>query len=136
MDTYDVAEKCGCNQVETAREEVKQVEPQRTYVPAVDVVDSVGETVLFADMPGVDESSIDIVLDKNVLTIKGTPEAFDCQGGDLVYREFGVGAFERSFTLGDSVDREGIVASIKDGVLKVTLPKIQRQARKIEVAGA
>ena len=135
MDTCEITEKRSCNDVEKSSEP-KQAIPRRTYVPAVDVLESAGETVIYADMPGVDETSIDIVLENNVLTIRGIPESVDFPGKVLVYRELGVGDFERSFTLTDAVDREAISASIRHGVLKVVLPKANPGTRKIAVTAS
>ena len=136
MDSFEVAEKCSCRNDEKSSEETRPAAPRRAYVPGVDVVDGAGETVVFADMPGVDEASISIMLENNILSIKGTPEDIDYPGKSLVYREFGVGDYERSFSLTDTVDRDAISASIKDGVLRVVLPKSNHAARKIEVAAS
>ena len=136
MDTFEVAEKCSCRNSEKSSEETGLAAPRRAYVPGVDVVDNAGETVVFADMPGVDETSISITLENNVLSIKGTPEEVEYPGKSLVYREFGVGDYERSFSLTDTVDRNAISASIKDGVLRIVLPKLNHKARTIEVAAS
>ena len=128
-----------CETVETrsGKEEAKAPEEaRRTYVPAVDIVDSEDRTVLYADMPGADEQSIDMAIEKNVLTIKASPEAAGYPVGGLVHSEYGVGDLKRSFALADTVDREAISASIKDGVLMVVLPKTSPKTRKIAVAAA
>jgi len=89
---------------------------------------------LVADMPGVDETSVSIDLEGSELTIRGTflPKAPD--GYSLTYQEYGSGDFERSFTLGDTIDRDGIKAEVKDGILRLTLPKAKEaQPRRIAV---
>ena len=100
------------------------------YRPAVDIVDAPNEMVVLADVPGVDETHLDITLDKNVLTIRGTVEPPAFEGHTSLRTEFGVGDFERTFTLSDDVSREGIEASVKDGVLQLKLPKTARSARQ------
>jgi HSP20 family protein len=100
------------------------------YRPAVDIVDAPNEMVVFADVPGVDETHLDITLDKNVLTIRGTVEPPSFEGQTRVRTEYGVGDFERTFTLSDDVSRDGIEASVKDGVLQLKLPKTARSARQ------
>jgi HSP20 family protein len=104
------------------------------YRPAVDIVDAPNEMLVLADVPGVDESHLDITLDKNVLTIRGTVEPTTFEGHSPFQTEYGVGDFERTFTLSDDVSRDGIEASIKDGVLQLKLPKTAQSAlQKINV---
>jgi HSP20 family protein len=100
------------------------------YRPAVDIVDAPSEMYVLADVPGVDENHLDITLDKNVLTIRGTidPPTFERQ--TRFQSEYGVGDFERTFTLSDDVSRDGIEASVKDGVLQLKLPKTAKSARQ------
>lgn len=103
------------------------------YMPGVDIYEQDEHTVLLADMPGVDESSIDITLEKNILTIRGFVEE-PMQGYGLAYSEYGVGDYERTFALSDEVDRNKIEASMKDGVLRLVLPKAEAaRTRKIAV---
>jgi HSP20 family molecular chaperone IbpA len=100
------------------------------YRPAVDIVDAPTEMVVFADVPGVDENHLDITLDKNVLTIHGTVQPPAYEGHTPFQTEYGIGDFERTFTLSDDVSRDGIEASVKDGVLRLTLPKTAKSARQ------
>jgi HSP20 family molecular chaperone IbpA len=100
------------------------------YRPAVDIVDAPTEMVVFADVPGVDENHLDITLDKNVLTIHGSVEPPTYEGYTPFQTEYGVGDFERTFTLSDDVSRDGIEASVKDGVLQLRLPKTAKSARQ------
>jgi HSP20 family molecular chaperone IbpA len=107
---------------------------RKVYVPLIDIVESENSLTLTADMPGVDENGIDITIEKNVLTIRGAVAEEAPPGYQLSYEEYGIGDYERSFTLSNDVDREGINASIKDGVLTLTLPKIKAAvARKVTV---
>ncbi len=106
-----------------------------TYRPAVDIIDTPQDVVLVADLPGVDETHLDVTLDKNVLTIRGTVSPPSFEGFSPVRSEYGVGDFERVFTVSDDVDRDGIEATVKDGVLQLKLPKTAQSARrKINVA--
>src|ERR1700722_16492689 len=100
------------------------------YRPAVDIVDAPNEMVVLADVPGVDETHLDITLDKNVLTIRGTVEPATFEGHKPLRNEYGVGDFERTFTLSDDVSRDGIEATVKDGVLQLKLPKTAHSARQ------
>ena len=96
---------------------------QSSFQPRVDIVEIEGDLVLIADVPGADESHTEVSLEKNILTIKGTVPAIDVDGLPLVHREFRSGYFERAFTLTREIDRNGIEATVKDGVLRVRLPK-------------
>jgi HSP20 family protein len=69
------------------------------------------------------EESVDITLEKDVLTVTGHVGASKPEGCALTYAEYDVGDYERAFTLSDGVDRDGISASAKDGVLRIVLPK-------------
>jgi len=106
----------------------------KVYTPAVDIIERKDDIVVIADMPGVDEQSVDITLDKNVLTIYGTVEPEIPEHHRLAFAEYGVGDYQRVFTLTDEIDREKIQASVKNGVLKLVLPKAETaKTRKIAV---
>ena len=109
-------------------------EQRAVYRPSVDITNSATEVNLVADVPGVDEAHLDVTLDKNVLTIRGRVEPPSFEGYKPVRREYGVGDFERVFTVSDDVNRDAIAASVKDGVLQLKLPKTAQSARhKINV---
>ena len=104
------------------------------FSPRVDVSETTEAVILVADMPGVDETSVSVDLDKNVLTVAGRFGLHTPEGYTLMYQEYGSGNYERSFTLGNEIDRSGIEAKVKDGVLRLTLPKAQEaQPRRITV---
>jgi HSP20 family molecular chaperone IbpA len=129
MDEMQHQEK---HELQTA-ESAERTRTSTVYMPRVDIYEQDDTTVLVADMPGVDENSIDITLEKNVLTIRGFVEE-PLQGYGLAYGEYGVGDYERTFALSDEVDRNKIEASMKDGVLRLTLPKAEEaRSRKISV---
>lgn len=113
--------------------EAKKTEPGRTYVPSVDIIDNADETAVILDMPGVQDSDVELTLEKNILTIEATPAEQTCEGKDLVYSEYGVGEFKRSFSLTDDIDKDNISATLKDGVLTVKMKKVAPVTRKISV---
>lgn len=121
----------------TVPEGVERTKPRRVFKPDVDIIERKDDTLLTADLPGVDEHSLDITLEKNVLTIKGMVEYAIPAGYRLAYGEYAVGDYERVFTLSDEVDKDRIQASIKNGVLRLVLPKAAAaKTRKITVATA
>ena len=100
------------------------------YRPSVDILNSPSEVLLVADVPGVDEAHLDVTLDKNVLTIRGRVDAPTLEGYAPVRNEYGVGDFERVFTVSEDVNRDAIEATVKDGVLQLKLPKTAQSARR------
>ena len=128
----DTEKKIAQTPVETERTRVRKV-----YVPRVDIFESKDSIVIIADMPGVDEKSTDITLEKNVLTISGTVESMSYEGRSVAYAEYDVGDYERSFTISDELDRDRIEAKMKNGVLHVTLHKAAPvKAKKIVIKAA
>lgn len=124
------------------REASSPVETERTknmkvFIPRVDICETRDAIVLLADMPGVDEKAIDITLEKNVLTLSGKVEPDTHEGYRSAYVEYEAGDYERAFTLSDEIDRDRIEASVKNGILKLTLPKAEPvKLRKINVKPA
>lgn len=119
-------------------EGVERTRPRKAYAPAVDILERKDEIVVTADMPGIDQQNVDITLEKNVLTISGKVDPEVRKGHRPAYSEYGIGDFERAFTISEEIDRNGIRATVKHGVLRLVLPKAPvAKTRKIEVrAGA
>jgi HSP20 family molecular chaperone IbpA len=123
---------------ETEKQEILENDAERTrsrpaFVPRTDIYESNDEIVLVTDMPGVDEDTVDITLEKNVLTVNGFVEATEPEGYTLTYAEYRVGDYQRSFKLSSEIDQDKIDASLKDGVLQLRLPKVSPTTRKIAV---
>jgi HSP20 family molecular chaperone IbpA len=118
----------------TAAEDTERTRECRCFVPRADIYEVDNQIVIVADVPGVDENSVEITLDKNVLTINAYVDPVEMEGYALGFAEYEVGDYQRSFRLSDEIDREKIQATIKDGVLRLYLPKAAAaQARKISV---
>ncbi len=116
------------------KEGAERTRAKRLYTPPVDIIEGEDRLLLIADMPGVDENSVDITLEKNILTINGTVEPEIPENHRLVSYEYGIGDYHRTFTLSDEIDREKIEATVKNGVLRLTLPKAEAaKTRKIPV---
>lgn len=109
---------------------VERTKSGKVYTPGVDIVERKDDIVVTADMPGVDDKSVDITLEKNILTIYGAVEPELPESHRLTVSEYEVGDYQRSFTLTDEVDREKIKASVKNGVLKIILPKAEAVKRR------
>ena len=118
-------------------EGVERTRTGRVYTPAVDIYETSEAIVLVADMPGVDESSVDVTLEKNVLTIYGRVQPWQFEGHSLRYAEYGIGDYQRSFTISNQIDWEHIEGSVSNGVLRLTLPKTgPAQTKKIAIKGS
>lgn len=122
---------------ETEQVSTREVEPTtsgRVYAPRTDIYEADDQLVLLADMPGVDESTIDIRLDNGELTIVGHVEDTTPEGYRPMWTEYQTGDYRRVFLLPDDIDADGIEASVKNGVLKLTLPYAEDvKPKKIEV---
>ena len=99
--------------------------PGRTYVPHVDIFETDNALWLRADMPGVQENSIEINVEKNVLSIEGRVALGDYQGQTPVYTEYKVGNYQRRFSLSSAIASDKIHARLTDGVLELELPKAE-----------
>ncbi len=117
---------------EVAGEE--QTRAGRTFVPQVDICETPDGLCLWADMPGVDDKSVEVRLDEGVLTIEGRVSLDDYENLTPVYTEYNVGNYFRRFSLSADVDTEHIKGRMNNGVLQLELPKAARaKPRRIEV---
>jgi HSP20 family protein len=104
----------------------------QSFQPAVDVRSDDDKIVFEVDVPGMKHEDLEVTLDNQVLTIKGTRKL---QSGDdkqrvLLGRCYG--SFSCSYTLPEGIDAEHLTASLADGVLTVTVPKLpQAKPRRI-----
>jgi len=108
--------------------------------PAVDMTEDDKAYKITAEVPGLEEKNIEVVLAGDVLTLKGEKHYEKDEKDKTRYvSERAYGSFQRSFTLPDGVDRDKIAAELAKGVLTVTLPKsaeAQKPQKKIEVKAA
>ena len=95
-----------------------------TYLPRADIIDSEADVKIWAEMPGLDNESVNITLEKNVLTLEGKIKApVSPEGYSLKINEYPVGNYRRTFKLGQDFKYEDIQAIMKNGVLCLILPK-------------
>ncbi len=107
---------------------------RRTFLPRTDIFETAESLTLLMDIPGARESDIDIVLEKNVLTVHALVEPEVPEGYALALQEYEIGDYQRSFRLSNEINQDKIEASYKDGVLRLTLPKAEAaKAKKISV---
>ena len=108
--------------------------------PAVDVTEDEKAYRIAAELPGMDETDVEVALSGDTLTIKGEKrQEKEAKEPNFYLAERSYGSFQRAFALPDGIDRDKIDASFAKGVLTVTLPKtaeVQQQAKKIAVKPA
>lgn len=106
------------------------------WMPAVDIEEYADKFVLVADVPGVDLNSVEVTLEKGVLTLSGKREkAAEAAGVEARRIERANGRFLRRFNLPDTVDGESVTAKGSNGVLEIAIPKRPAaQPRKITVS--
>jgi HSP20 family protein len=102
--------------------------------PLTDIYEGDGGLVLEADLPGASEKTLTIHLEHNVLTLRAIVEPAVPPEARLIQQEYPGGDFERAFILSDDLDRSRITAELKNGVLRIWLPRLERlNARVIAV---
>jgi HSP20 family protein len=112
----------------------EQTRPGLLFTPAVDIFETEKEITLLADMPGVKPNDISIDLKENTLTLLGNVESPKKSDEVNIFMEYRTGNYFRQFTLSEMIDQSKIEAGMKDGVLKLVLPKVEKVApRKITV---
>jgi HSP20 family protein len=113
----------------TRREGAERKVP--TVSPRVDIYETEKVYVLLADMPGIGPEGLDVVAERNELIVRGRVEP---PATTPDYQEFELANYYRAFALTEDLDTSGITATLKDGVLKVEIPKSLRvQPKKIQV---
>ena len=116
-----------------AEEKKESAKDVRRIAPPVDIYETSGDVILVADMPGVTKEKLQLDIDKDELTIRGTFEEQDDVGEKLI-DECIYGEYNRMFALADTIDKENITAKLDNGVLTMKLPKHEKvKPRKIAI---
>jgi HSP20 family protein len=115
----------------------EMTKPGLVFNPAVDIFETEKELTLLADLPGVKAKDLKIDLKDNVLTLTADETLLEGPGEKDVVREYRTGTYYRQFSLSDTIDQSKIEAVMKDGVLRLSLPKVEAATpRKIAVKAA
>ena len=115
----------------------EQTRPGLVFTPSVDIFETDREITLLADLPGVTTDSLTIDLRENTLTLTGEVEPFEGANEEDILIEYEIGKYYRQFTLSSVIDQSKIDAKLADGVLRLSLPKIEAATpRKIQVKAA
>lgn len=112
----------------------EQTKPGPLFTPTVDIFETEQEITLLADMPGVKAKDLNIDLRDDILTLDGEVEPPEGKSEVDVFREYHSGKYSRQFSLSQMIDQSKIDADLKDGVLRLKLPKVAAATpRKIAV---
>ena len=112
----------------------EQTRPGVYFTPNVDIFETETQLTLLADMPGVKAEDLVIDLRDNTLTLEGGIAPAEDPKEELLYEEYTTGRFYRQFSLSEVIDQKKIDAQLTDGVLRLTLPKVEKATpRKITV---
>jgi HSP20 family protein len=114
--------------------EREQTRPGPVFRPDVDIVERANEFLVMADLPGVDDQSVSVRLENGVLSIDARLALEPDPGWTAVYAEYRLGGYHREFALSEGIDVDRVEARMRNGVLELRLPKVERaRPRSIEV---
>ena len=112
----------------------EQTTPGPVFSPVVDIFEDDQALTIVADMPGVPSENVSIDLQNDVLTLTGIPSVSVPEKEESLLQEFETGKYFRQFTLSEVIDQAQIKASLNQGVLRVTLPKVgPAKPRKVQI---
>lgn len=117
---------------EIAKRDGKQVDTTvklRSALPAVDIYENDDEILVHADMPGVDKSDVSVNIDNGTLSLSGV-RRFD-HDGKSSWQEFSDIEYVRTFSVPQTIDTDRVEAELRDGVLKLHLPKSEAAKPKL-----
>jgi HSP20 family protein len=117
--------------------ETEGTRPGYAFRPDVDILEREDAFVIHADLPGANEESVDIRLEKGVLTLDAHPAHKPEDEQDALHLEYRTGSYHRQFRISEKIDAAAVTGNMKDGVLELVLPKTaQHQPRRIDVQAA
>jgi len=108
----------------------EQTTPGLVFTPAVDIFETEKEITMLADMPGVKADDLMIDLRENTLTLSADIAPVENANEDDILVEYETGRYYRQFTLGELINQENIDAQLNDGVLRLSLPKVEKATPK------
>ena len=102
--------------------------------PHSEVVAADKAVTVAVDLAGVSQRDLEVTFERGVLTVTGRRQVTAHEGGSVLRQEFESAILRRSFTLSETLDADRIDASLKNGVLTLTIPRVERAGpRKVEI---
>jgi HSP20 family protein len=121
-------------QVQRKREHEKREErtiPARVFVPTADIYETKNALTVILEMPGVEKNNITVRVEDGLLYVEGRLDLAKYQGLQPLYIEYNIGHYSRSFQLSSKIDQTKIAAALNDGVLSLTLPKVEEAKPRV-----
>ncbi|RLC24254.1 MAG: Hsp20/alpha crystallin family protein [Deltaproteobacteria bacterium] len=119
----------------TEEKNIEKTSELRSAIPAVDIYENEDEILLHADMPGVRKKDVSVNIDNGTLSLSGVRK-FETKGVST-WKEFSDVEYIRSFSIPQTIEAEKVEAELKDGVLKLHLPKSEAaKPKQIEIKAA
>lgn len=108
--------------------------PGPVFRPDIDILERADAFTIFADLPGVDEQSVNVRLEQGTLTLDAQLASQPESGWTPIHTEYRLGSYHREFRISDDIDVSGVSAKMRHGVLELHLPKsAERRPRAIAV---
>ena len=105
---------------------------QGSAYPKVNVYEYDDKVGVVAEIPGLDKKQIKVEVEEGILTISGDKHSvWEEDGAKVLRKELKASSFKRSFTLGDLLDGDNVNANFKDGILSISIPKIEPKQPKV-----
>ena len=109
--------------------------PARFYMPNTDIRETEDALLVVMEVPGVGRQDVDIKVEEDTLSVEARIDYSKYEGMEPLYTEYNVGHFARQFALSHIIDQEQIGATLNDGVLTLTLKKVQQvKPRRIDIS--
>ena len=114
--------------------QAKSASAEAALMPPVNVFEDAAGITLYADLPGVPKDKLNLQIEADTLTIEGVVSLDTPEGMEAIHAEIGLPRYRRVFTLSKELDSEKVSAELRNGVLKLRIPKAEHaQPRRIEV---
>jgi HSP20 family protein len=97
--------------------------PGPVFRPVVDILEQQDGYVIYADLPGVDDKSVDVRFEQGTLTLDAQLATLPEEGWNPIHAEYRIGSYHREFRVSESIDVRGVSAKMNKGVLELHLPK-------------
>lgn len=108
--------------------------PGPIFRPDIDILERGDGFVIYADLPGVDDRSVEVRLERGTLTLDAQLSAMPETGWNPLHQEYRFGSYHRQFRISEDIDGSGVSAKMRNGVLELHLPKnVERQPRSIPI---
>jgi HSP20 family protein len=121
-------------QVQRKREHDKREEttiPARVFVPTADIYETQDALTVILEMPGVKKNNVAVRVEDGLLYVEGRLDLAKYQGLQPLHTEYNIGHYSRSFQLSSKIDQTKIAAALNDGVLSLTLPKVEEAKPRV-----